>query len=801
MTFYFEDLKNLVIDRGFCTQCGTCAAVCSIVKIDSGVPYVEDLDDCTGCGHCFTMCPQINIGYENIGSLFQKADQTEIGPIMKIRSVRLNKRPDYAQDGGIVTKLVEELFSKGVIDAAVLTKRDSFWHPITEIVTEDNTVVDFAGSKYTTSTPIPSLIEATKLYDKVLFVGLPCHLRAVRKLQLQNGEIFNSKSLHGVVGLFCMESFLYNRIFGNPGVLGLPSEIQAMQIKKGKLEYRKNDGSTSEMDLEDLSLNLAINNYCKICQDFTASLADVSVGSVGSKSLYSTVIIRNSTGERLFNVLDEIIEESANIKQIKTLSDKKRLSREPLLSMLDYYAMFPKMPLNQGDTRTKRSSGMCEACSGCGECILGYYADTGAADYCGDIDPRVKFGRATFGSVKRLPSIDDFQIKPRWRGGYKKKLELGREPIYQDASLFEILGGIKCKIPVIMAAVGSTKVADRVSAELSEGAARGGIIRTIGENVLNMHGKARLIEEIDEFGQHWDSKHGGLVVQANIEDWIAGVPAIVIDHAREQYGSKFVNDALGFELKGGQGAKPGMGGEVRIFDREKARMLKMKGYILFPDPDIAPAGPEGYERHSAPGIIALHMDELRDKFKELYDDLGYKRVFFKTGAYDYTDLAATFKVCSEMKVACVTIDGSEGGTGMSPRLVMNEVGLSTLQCLVGGYKILLDLCRERQYKPSFVIAGGFVRSDHLVKAIILGADGIAMASSFCGVARYKGADGIVNYIHALDTEGRQLLSTTRKYTLAEVRGFAKSYLSPVTLEASQISGLPIHPISYQPEYH
>ena len=75
-----------------------------------------------------------------------------------------------------------------------------------------------------------------------------------------------------------------------------------------------------------------------------------------------------------------------------------------------------------------------------------------------------------------------------------------------------------------------------------------------------------------------------------------------------------------------------------------------------------------------------------------------------------------------------------------------------------------------------------------------------MASSFCGVARYKGAEGIVNYIHSLNIEGRQLLSTTRKYTLAEVRGFAKSYLSPVTLEASKISGLSIIPTSFQPEY-
>jgi len=799
MTFYFEDLKNLVIDRGFCTQCGTCTTVCSIVKLFNGDPSVEDLDDCTGCGYCFQMCPQINIGYENVGSLFQKADQTEIGPVVKIRSIKLNSRPKAVQDGGVVTKLVEQLLARGEIDAAILTKRDAVWHPITEIVTETGEVTHFAGAKYTTSTPIPKLIEAIKVYDKVLFVGIPCHLRAVRKLQLYNSGIFDSKKLYGVIGLFCMESFLYNRIFNDEIGYGLPSKIQAMRIKKGKLAIQRNDGSNSDIDLDELSLNLAVNNYCKICQDFTASLADISVGSIGSKPLYNTVIIRNSTGVRLFDVLDDKIEEPANLGHIKTVSDTKLTSRRPLISMLDYYAMYPSTSLTQGVTRTKRPGGMCEVCSGCGECILGYYANTGSADYCENIDPRVKFGRASFGSVKRLPNFDDFQIKPRWRGGLNKKIELGREPVFVDASLVEVLGGFRCKIPVIMGAVGSTKVADRISKELSEGAARAGLIRTIGENVLNMYGKKRLTDIIDEFGQYWDGEFGGIIVQANIEDWLAGVPGIVIDHAREQYGSKFVSDALGFELKGGQGAKPGMGGEVRIHDREKARLLKKKGYILFPDPDISPAGPEGYERHSAPGVISLKMDDLKEKFSQLYE-LGFKQLFFKTGAYDYEDLHATLQLCSDMKVACVTIDGAEGGTGMSPRLVMNEVGLSTLQCLVATYHMLRDLERAQLYKPSFVIAGGLSRTDHMIKAIIFGADGIGMASSFCAVARYKGAEGVVNYIHSLDTEGRQLLTTTRNYTLSEVRGFAKSYLSPITLEAAEISGLSLMPRKYHPEY-
>jgi coenzyme F420 hydrogenase subunit beta len=39
---------------------------------------------------------------------------------------------------------------------------------------------------------------------------------------------------------------------------------------------------------------------CKYCIDYTAELADISVGAIGSPDGWNTVIVRTEVGERLF---------------------------------------------------------------------------------------------------------------------------------------------------------------------------------------------------------------------------------------------------------------------------------------------------------------------------------------------------------------------------------------------------------------------------------------------------------------------------------------------------------------------
>ena len=61
------------------------------------------------------------------------------------------------------------------------------------------------------------------------------------------------------------------------------------------------DGKDNLVSVRDL--NTAVEKLCLICPDFTAIYSDISVGSVGSESGYSTVIVRSDVGEKLIEKL------------------------------------------------------------------------------------------------------------------------------------------------------------------------------------------------------------------------------------------------------------------------------------------------------------------------------------------------------------------------------------------------------------------------------------------------------------------------------------------------------------------
>ena len=59
-------------------------------------------------------------------------------------------------------------------------------------------------------------------------------------------------------------------------------------------------------------------NNCHFCEDLTADYADISVGSIGSGSGWSSVITRNQKGENIFKgAIKAKLIESKNLKDVK----------------------------------------------------------------------------------------------------------------------------------------------------------------------------------------------------------------------------------------------------------------------------------------------------------------------------------------------------------------------------------------------------------------------------------------------------------------------------------------------------
>ncbi|MFO7153053.1 MAG: glutamate synthase-related protein [Bacillota bacterium] len=290
---------------------------------------------------------------------------------------------------------------------------------------------------------------------------------------------------------------------------------------------------------------------------------------------------------------------------------------------------------------------------------------------------------------------------------------------------------IKARLPIITGALGSTFVAAKYWDSLAIGAALVGIPIVIGENVVGVdknsvieNGKIKAAPELDrriEVYRKYHDGYGAIFVQLNVEDTRNKVAEYVI----EKYG-----DGVVIELKWGQGAKC-IGGEIQVKDIEYATFLKRRGYVVDPDPE-KPEVVEAYKsgtvksfaRHSRLGYTDLSSpEEVREKFLESVEHLrklGFKRITLKTGAYSVDGLAMAIKYATEAGLDLLTIDGSGGGTGMSPWNMMENWGIPSILLHSKAYEYA-DILRKKGYKVvDMAFGGGLAREDHIFKALALG---------------------------------------------------------------------------------
>ncbi|MDY6964819.1 MAG: Coenzyme F420 hydrogenase/dehydrogenase, beta subunit C-terminal domain [Halobacteriota archaeon] len=298
----FDRLNREVISAGRCTSCGLCVAFCPKIEFKGDTPeFVEDYD--TVCGLCYTFCPRTFLPVSEIEkSVFGKVREDEILGVYRDYISAKTTRSDIlerAQDGGVVTSLLAYALEEGIIDGVVVTVADKDWKVTPIVVTSYEDLLKTAGTKYTKSANILGVKEAIESgLTKIGVCGTPCHIQAVRKLQtLEEPYGIGKENIALSIGLFCMESFGYNLIdFVGKKIKDI-KEIDKFDIKKGELlVYSKNE--IKKIPLKEIS-QYAMPG-CSTCKDFTAELADISVGSVGSPGGWSTVFVRSEIGEKVF---------------------------------------------------------------------------------------------------------------------------------------------------------------------------------------------------------------------------------------------------------------------------------------------------------------------------------------------------------------------------------------------------------------------------------------------------------------------------------------------------------------------
>lgn len=290
----------------------------------------------------------------------------------------------------------------------------------------------------------------------------------------------------------------------------------------------------------------------------------------------------------------------------------------------------------------------------------------------------------------------------------------------------------KSKLPIMTGALGSTFIAQKYWESFAIGAALVGLPIVIGENVVGVDkdaviekGKIIRAPELDrrikQYLSHYNG-YGAIIIQMNVEDTRNGVAEYVIN--------KYGNDVI-IELKWGQGAK-NIGGEIQVDSLDYAVFLKNRGYIVDPDP-TEPGVQEAYKagaikafaRHSRLGYTNLNSaSDVREDFMksiEYLRSLGYKRITLKTGSYGMEALAMAIKYATEAKLDLLTIDGSGGGTGMSPWNMMESWGIPSIFLHSKAYEYAKILKDKGYDVVDIAFAGGLAREDHIFKALALGA--------------------------------------------------------------------------------
>ena len=290
----------------------------------------------------------------------------------------------------------------------------------------------------------------------------------------------------------------------------------------------------------------------------------------------------------------------------------------------------------------------------------------------------------------------------------------------------------KCRVPIMTGALGSTFIARNYWESFAVGSALSGIPIVVGENVVGVdkesvinNGKIEKAPELDRrietFYRYYDGL-GAIIVQMNVEDTRNGVAEYIIN----KFGNKVI-----IELKWGQGAK-NIGGEIQVNSIEYAKFLKDRGYLVDPDPynPIVESAFESraissFARHSRLGGTDLSSpEEVGESFMNsvaYLRKLGFSRITLKTGAYGMEALAMAIRFSADAELDLLTIDGSGGGTGMSPWNMMQHWGIPSVALHSKTYEYCRILEEKGIKVPDISFAGGFAREDHIFKAMAIGA--------------------------------------------------------------------------------
>jgi glutamate synthase domain-containing protein 2 len=356
---------------------------------------------------------------------------------------------------------------------------------------------------------------------------------------------------------------------------------------------------------------------------------------------------------------------------------------------------------------------------------------------------------------------DRLDVAPS-NGGYRLETEVGNN--------------IKLDVPIIFSGMSYGSVSLNVHKALAIAAERLGTVMNTGEGGLH--------QELYPYADH-----------------------IIVQCASGRFGvhSEYLNAGVAVEIKVGQGAKPGIGGHLpgEKIGREVSgtRMIPVGTDALSP----------------APHHDIYSIEDLRQLIYALKEATDYKPISVKIATVH--NVAAIASGIARAGADIIYLDGFRGGTGASPAVVRDHVGIPIEIALA----VVDQQLRSEGIRNwvSIIAAGGIRSSADVAKAIALGADAvgvgtaalIAMGCRLCqkcytgncswGIATQRpelvgrldpdwGAERLVNLINSWALELKEVLGALGVNAVESLRG-NRERLRALGLDATTMDILDVKP--------
>jgi coenzyme F420 hydrogenase subunit beta len=359
----FFNLIQEVQKEGKCSHCGGCVTFCSAISygalsMDSqGKPIFNDINKCNECELCYAICPQTHELDEEIKENAQWV--APLGPVIHHSVTRAND-PEIRRkgtDGGVITAILTHLFNTGKIDGAIVSRHTPHGR-VPYLAKTQQEILEAAGShfgdsqgmyqfskEYDTFSPSIKALGELKAFpmNRLAFVGTPCQINTIRKMQALG--IVPSDSISLCIGLFCSGNyFFHDKLFAQLEEKYQFSygDVEKINVKDSFIFSLK---SGEQIQIPIPELRPIKRGACDFCADFSAEYADISFGGIGAEDGWTTAIIRTPRGKNVMedslkNVLTSFpIEDNpqfvtqAEEKIFNASSQKKELFRENQMNL------------------------------------------------------------------------------------------------------------------------------------------------------------------------------------------------------------------------------------------------------------------------------------------------------------------------------------------------------------------------------------------------------------------------------------------------------------------------------------